>query len=62
MALPEFGENGDLPLGVHPANMEEVVERFGGGAVRRRRCTQILLHVKDVAARTGHLVRFVIFS
>ncbi len=62
MALPEFNENGDLSAGVYQTTMKEVIERFRGDTVPRTRCTRILLHVRDLAARTGHLARFVIFG
>ena len=62
MALPEFNELGDLPAGVFRASWHEVVERFGGGTQQRLRCTRILSHVHDMAVRTGHLGRFVIFG
>ena len=62
MALPEFNEVGDLPPGVYRASWHEVVERFGGGTQQRLRCARILRHVYDMAVRTGHLGRFVIFG
>ena len=33
--LPEFSSDGDLPLGVHPANWQEFQSRFGTGTPRR---------------------------
>ena len=29
MALPQFNEAGDLPLGLHPVSWAELLERFG---------------------------------
>ena len=62
MPLPEFNEFGDLPAGVFRASWNEVVERFGGGTPQRQRCTRILSHIHNIAVRTGHLSRFVIFG
>ncbi len=62
MRLPEFNENGDLPVGVYRATWHDVLERFGRGSQQRMRCTRILSYVHDVAARTGHLSWFVIFG
>lgn len=36
MPIPEFDDNGNLPPGRHPATLEEVRSRFGGGSMRRR--------------------------
>ena len=62
MSLPEFDELGDLPVGVHRAAWQEVIDRFGGATAQRLRCTRILSHIHDIAVRTGHLSRFVIFG
>ena len=35
-AWPEFDEPGDLPLGIHPATLNEIIQRFGTTA--RRAC------------------------
>lgn len=62
MPLPHFNADGDLPVGVHRATMEEVVARFGGPALARQRCTRNLGHVYGLARSTGHLERLVIFG
>lgn len=62
MPLPEFDELGDLPPGVYRVSWEEVVERFGVGTLQRMRCTRILSRIHDLAVRSGHLSRFVIFG
>ena len=36
MPIPECRPDGYLPLGVHPATQEEVVQRFGQVTARRR--------------------------
>jgi predicted nucleotidyltransferase len=51
-----------LPVGIHRASLDEVVERFGLGSDQRRRCTRNLAHIYELARRTGHLRRFVVFG
>ena len=62
MPLPEFNEQGDLPAGLHPANLAEVVARFGEGTQARQHATALLLHVHSLASATGKLSRFVVFG
>ena len=62
MAIPAFGNNGDLPIGVHPATLEAVVERFGHGTPQREDVTSTLVRVYGIALRTGKLKRFVLFG
>ena len=33
--LPAFDEFGNLPPGIHPATLEELVQRFGAGSPER---------------------------
>ena len=35
MAIPDFRDDGYLPMGIHPATEAEVSERFGKGNVQR---------------------------
>jgi hypothetical protein len=62
MALPEFNQSGDLPTGVHRADMDEVATRFGRSFGQRGLVTQRLQHIYELAKRTQHLQRFVIFG
>jgi hypothetical protein len=62
MSLPAFSASGELPAGVHQADLGEVLSRFGGGTPARRRCTAVLRHVLELAARTGELDRLVVFG
>ena len=59
--LPPFNERGDLPPGVHQAGWGEIAPRFGSGFVRQS-LMRTLRHVHTLAARTGHLERFLIFG
>ena len=62
MPLPPFNEVGDLPPGVHPATLAEVVTRFGVGSVQRVAVTDRLRRIYDLAVASGHLDRLVEFG
>lgn len=58
---PEFNKDGDLPIGVHPARLHEVLRHFGVTA-RRRIIARRLDHIFHLVSSTGHLARFIIFG
>ena len=62
MPLPEFDNKGELPLGVHPATIKDVVERFGHGTLQREDVTSKLVRVYKIARSTWKLERFVLFG
>jgi hypothetical protein len=62
MPLPEFNAVGDLPIGIHKVTLEEVLLRFSSETGQRGLVTRRLLHVYNLARRTGYLERFVIFG
>ncbi|MBI3303315.1 MAG: hypothetical protein HYZ72_14725, partial [Deltaproteobacteria bacterium] len=62
MALPDFGPLGDLAPGVYRAELHEVLARFGSAVGPRGRCTRDLAHAYELARRTGHLERFLVFG
>jgi hypothetical protein len=62
MPLPEFDSNGDLPIGVHRASLDEVLARFGHDTPQRQLVTARLFRVHELASRTGKLERFIIFG
>jgi predicted nucleotidyltransferase len=62
MPIPEFNTQGDLPVGVHPATLEEVYERFGAGTPQRQLVTKRLKRIYELAHRTGKVERFVIYG
>jgi hypothetical protein len=62
MPLPDFDASGDLPPGVHRATLKEIIQRFSSAGGQRRMCTLRLSHIHELAQRTGHLQRFVIFG
>ena len=62
MVLPEFNEQGDLPVRVYQVSLEELLERFGKSSLQRQLVTARLLHIYELAKNTGKLLRFVIFG
>ena len=58
----ELSGRGDLPVGVHPATLADVVARFGRGTPQRELATARLMHIYELARATGKLLRFVIFG
>ena len=62
MPLPEFDEQGDLPVGVHQATLDEVRTRFGYSTLPRQLVTAQPVRIYELARATGKLLRFVIFG
>lgn len=62
MPLPNCEATGDLPPGVYCATLNEVRRHFGTAGGQRGTCTRRLSHIFELAQRTGHLQRFVIFG
>jgi len=62
MSLPKLTDSGELPLGVHPASLQETLERFAVGHPQRIAVGERLERIYRLAAATGHLTRFVIFG
>ncbi len=59
---PNFDDSGDLPPGIHKANLSEVTEHFGKGVPQRHAMARRLAHIYTLAAQTGHLARFIVFG
>ena len=62
MALPPLNESGDLPLGVQPASLREVLQRFGTQTPQRKAVSLRLTRIHQTAQATGHLARFIVFG
>ena len=62
MLLPDFDAVGDLPPGLHRATLHEVLWRFGMTGGQRGVCGRCLSHIYELAQRTKHLQRFVVFG
>jgi len=60
--LPSSNAAGELPEGVHPTTIDEIVARFGAGSTRRRVLGERLRRIHALAAASGHLARFIVFG
>ena len=61
-AWPEFDAKGDLPPGIHPVTLAEVVAHFGSGTPQRQRVARRLDHIYALAKASGQLARFNVFG
>ncbi len=59
---PPLNDAGDLPLGVHPATLAEVVARFGQSSSQRASVARRLARIYSLVRGTGGLARFIIFG
>jgi hypothetical protein len=53
---------GDLPLGVHPASLREVLQRFAAGSGQRIAVGRRLEWIYAMAQATGQVRRLVVFG
>jgi len=60
--LPAFNDAGDLPPGIHPAALEEVIDRFGSHSAQRLIVTERLKRVFRLATQTGKLQRLLVYG
>lgn len=60
--LPDFDENGDLPVGVYKLTLDEVLEHFGTGSLQRQVVARRLVKIYNLAASTGKLRRLIVFG
>ncbi len=49
-SLPAFDESGDLPVGVHQATLQEVIQRFGRASARREAIAARLQRIYALAS------------
>ena len=57
--IPDFDDNGYLPAGIHPANLEEIAIRFGREPELRRVQMESLRWLVDLAKRVG-VIRIIV--
>jgi predicted nucleotidyltransferase len=62
MTFPDFNENGDLPVGIYSATLQEVLEHFGKGSLQRRLVAGRLTKIYRLAKSTNQLLRFIIYG
>lgn len=62
MTFPTFNENGDLPVGIYKATLQEVIDHFGKGSLQRQLVSSRLKKIYNLAKITGKLSRFIIYG
>jgi hypothetical protein len=62
VSIPPFTGKGDLPDEVHPASLNETLNRFGWASPQRRFLAVRLERIYQVAQLTGDLARFIVFG
>ncbi|MGD9645675.1 MAG: hypothetical protein AB7U73_08180 [Pirellulales bacterium] len=62
MMLPALNAEKQLPIGVHPATLSEVLKVFGEGSTQRRAVGLRLKRIYELARATGQLARFIVFG
>lgn len=62
MPLPNLNHEGELPEGIHPATIDEVVSQFGRGTEQRVIATENLKRIYELARRTEYLQHLLIFG
>lgn len=62
MIFPYFNQDGDLPVDIYPATLQEVLDHFGQGSLQRRLVAHRLTKIYRLAQSTGHLARFIVYG
>lgn len=62
MPLPLLNVEGELPVGLHRASLDDVVAMFGKGTLRRVILGERLRRIHKLAKNTGKVKRFIIFG
>jgi hypothetical protein len=60
--LPEFDNNGNLPVGIHSASPEEIHARFGASSTRRKWLADRFQEIIETAKATGKLRRIFLWG
>ncbi len=62
MTFPEFNDDGDLPVGIYQATLQETLEHFGEGSLQRRLVARRLAKIYELAKGTNQLLRFIVYG
>lgn len=62
MTFPEFNENGDLPVSIYEATLQEVLDHFGQGSLQRQLVANRLTKIYRLVKNTDYLERFIIYG
>ena len=62
VSFPNFNTEGDLPVGVYRASLQEVVQHFGTNTPKRLQVARRLERIYNIASATGKIAHFIIFG
>lgn len=62
IAIPDFNDDGNLPVGIYRASLAEVRARFGTKGAIRKSLADRLERIHALAVATGSLGRFIVFG
>jgi predicted nucleotidyltransferase len=62
VSFPNFNAEGDLPVGVYRASLQEVVQHFGTSTAKRLQVARRLERIYSIASATGKIAHFIIFG
>jgi hypothetical protein len=62
MEWPAFNDEGDLPVGLYRAGLQEVLDHFGQSSTRRQIIATRLERIYRLACSTGQVARFGVFG
>ncbi len=62
MNWPDFNDDGDLPVGIYQAALQDVIDHFGKGGLKRFIISQRLKRIHEATTGTGFVARFIIFG
>jgi len=62
MRLPDFNDDGDLPVGVYRVSLKEAIEPFGKGSAKRQQLAQRLERIHKLASSAGKVAHFIVFG
>ena len=59
---PNFTDDGDLPVGIQRTSIDDVIQFFGKGSIRREMLGRRLERIYRFAHSTQQLARFIVFG
>lgn len=62
MSFPNFNAEGDLPVGVYRASLQEVTQHFGASTTKRLQVARRLERIYNIASAAGKIAHFIIFG
>jgi len=62
MSFPDFNNDGDLPVGVYQASLNEVIQKFGISSAKRGQVAQRLERICNIAFATGKVAHLIVFG